>query len=92
MDGTAILGESYETGPSDGKQASEKKTKENPGVDQVVINERLEQLARKRTEAVSSYLIVQANVDAKRIQFKPVQIRSTADGGGGLVEFSLSVE
>ena len=58
----------------------------------VVDIKRLEQLAQRRADKVSAYLVEQGGVDANRIQVKPLQIKSAPDGERGGVEFSLSVK
>lgn len=92
MDGAAILRESPEKSPPDDDQASDKDGQEHRASGQVINDEQLERLAQRRAEKVSAYLIEQANVEAKRIQLKPVQIKLAPDGENGLVELSLSVE
>lgn len=92
MDGAAIMGESPENIPSADAPASEKTSPAEPAAAPVVDAERLEQLAQRRADKVSAYLVEQTAIDAKRIQVNPVQIKPTPNGEQGLVEFSLSVE
>ena len=41
---------------------------------------------------VRTYLIENANLEARKIQLKPFQINPTPSGDGGVVELSLSVK
>ena len=92
MDGTAIMGESPgKTEPGDAPSSGD----EAPALTdtgQAIDDGRLEKLAQRRAEKVSTYLIEQAGVLAARIQVKPVQIKPAPDGEKGFVEFFLSVE
>ena len=93
MDRAAIMGESPQEIPADEDSAAEEETPVvEPVTDQAVDDKRLEELAQRRAEKVSAYLIEQAGVDAARIQVKPVQIKAAPGGEKGFVEFSLSVE
>lgn len=92
MDGAAIMGEPPGKIPSVDAPASEKKSLAEPAAALVVDAERLEQLAQRRADKVSAYLVEQAAINAKRIQVNPVQIKPTPNGEQGLVEFSLSVK
>ncbi len=93
MDRSAIMGEAPQEIPADEDSAAHKETPVvEPVADQDVDNGRLEQLAQQRAEAVSTYLIDKANVEAKRIKLKPFQIKPTPNGDSGVVELSLSVE
>jgi outer membrane protein OmpA-like peptidoglycan-associated protein len=92
MDGTSLLKSSPDESSPDDDQAAEIKVQEDPAAGQVVDEERLKQLAQRRAEQVSAYLIEKANVEAKQIQLKPYQIKPAPNGDGGFVELSLSVE
>ena len=93
MDKTAIMRESPQEIPADEDSAADKETPVvEPVTDQDVYDGRLEQLAQQRAESVSTYLIDKANVEAKRIQLKPFQIKPAPNGDSGFVELSLSVE
>jgi outer membrane protein OmpA-like peptidoglycan-associated protein len=93
MDRSAIMGEAPQEIPADEDSAAHKETPVvEPVADQDVDDGRLEQLAQQRAEAVSTYLIDKANVEAKRIQLKPFQIKPAPNGDSGVVELSLSVE
>ncbi len=92
MDGAAIMGEPPSKIPSVDAPASENKSLAEPAAAPVVNAERLEQLAQRRADKVSAYLVEQAAINAKRIQVNPVQIKPKPNGGQGLVEFSLSVK
>ena len=87
------MGEAPQEIPADEDSAAEGETPVvEPVADQNVYDGRLEQLAQQRAEAVSTYLIDKANVEAKRIQLKPFQIKPAPNGDSGFVELSLSVE
>lgn len=91
-DRSAIMGESPQTiPPGDDSAPEDEAPAAEPGTDQVADNE-IETLARQRAEAVSTYLIEQAAIDAARIHVQPFRIKTEWDGEKGLVEFSLSVE
>ncbi len=93
MDRTAIMGESPQEIPADEDSAADKETPVvEPVTYQDVDDGRLEQLAQQRAEAVSTYLIDKANVEAKRIRQEPFQIKPAPNGDSGFVELSLSVE
>ena len=90
MDGAAIAGHSSEKKtPGDDTASTEEEQGDRVPPGQGVTDEQLEGLAQRRAENVSAYLVDQANIDAKRIQFKPVQIKPAPDGEKGLVELSL---
>jgi outer membrane protein OmpA-like peptidoglycan-associated protein len=92
MDGAAIMGEPPSKTPSLDASASENKSLAEPAAAPVVNAVRLEQLAQRRADKVSAYLVEQAAINAKRIQVNPVQIKPKPNGEQGLVEFSLSVK
>jgi outer membrane protein OmpA-like peptidoglycan-associated protein len=92
MDGAALLAELPDERPPDGDHAVGKEPREEPSADKFVDDQRLEGLAQRRAEAVSTYLIEKARVEAKRIRMEPFKIKPAPDGDGGLVEFSLSLE
>jgi hypothetical protein len=92
MDGAAIMGESAGNIPSADAAASEKTSPAEPAAAPVVDAERLKQLAQRRADKVSAYLVEQAAINVKRIQVNPVQIKPKPNGEQGLVEFSLSAE
>ena len=92
MDGAAIMGEPPSKIPSADAAAYEQKSPAEPVATPVVDAQRLEQLAQRRADKVSTYLVEQAAIDSKRIQVNPVQIKPTPNGEQGLVEFSLSAE
>ena len=89
MDGAAIMGKSPGKTPISAAAAPMGQATK---AESVVDMKRLEQLAQRRAEKVSAYLIEQAGVEAKRIQVNPLQIKPAAAGEWGRVEFSLSVE
>ena len=92
MDGAAIVAESPEKSPPGDDEASDKEKQEPSAPSKTIDDEQLEQLAQRRAEKVSTYLIEQGKVEPKRIQLKPVQIKPAPDGKSGLVELTLSVE
>ena len=92
MDGAAIMGESPGKILTTDAPASEQTTPAKWVAKPVVDIKRLEQLAQRRADKVSAYLVEQGGVDANRIQVKPLQIKSAPDGERGGVEFSLSVK
>jgi outer membrane protein OmpA-like peptidoglycan-associated protein len=92
MDSAVLLEMSIDESPPDGKQGAETEAPEEPAAGQVVDNARLEQLARMRAEQVRTYLIENANLEARKIQLNPFQINPAPIGDGGFVELSLSVE
>lgn len=92
MDRTAIIGESPKKNSPVEKTVPADETPVVESITDQEDDERLEQLARERAEAVRSYLVEQAGIDFARINVLPVQINDGPDSGKGFVEFSLSVQ
>lgn len=91
MDRSAIMGESPQEIPADEDSTAEEEAPAEPVADPVV-DEELEQLAQRRADAVSTYLIEQAGIDAARIHVQPVQVNDEPRGENGAVEFTLSAD
>ena len=93
MDGSAIMGASPQAISSGDDSAVEDENPViGPATDQTIDDDLLEQLAQRRAEAVSAYLIEETGIDATRLELKPVQINSKPDGEERGVVFSLSAE
>ena len=92
MDGAAVMGESPLKIEPDDAPSSGDEAPPVPDTEQAVYEKRLEELAQRRAEKVSTYLVDQAGIDAARIQVNPAQIKAAPGSEKGFVEFSLSVE
>jgi outer membrane protein OmpA-like peptidoglycan-associated protein len=93
MDKNAIMKDYLQTIPPDDETASEEGTSaEAELVSDHAADDDMEELAQRRAEAVSTYLVEQAGIDSVRIHMQPVQINDEPDGENGIVVFSLSVK
>ena len=92
MDWITISGQQTQKEKPTSKQKAAKAPPEDPAKGQVIDDKPLKQLAQMRAMQVKAYLTQQGNVAAKRVQLKPVQIKSAPNRDYGRVELFLSAQ